>query len=63
MLAALAQQNVPYRVAEGGSVILVPGARVYELRLSLAAQGLPKGGAVGFELMDTQKFGISQFAE
>jgi flagellar M-ring protein FliF len=63
VLAALAQQNVPYRVAEGGSVILVPGARVYELRLSLAAQGLPKGGAVGFELMDTQKFGISQFAE
>jgi flagellar M-ring protein FliF len=63
VLAALAQQNVPYRVAEGGSVILVPGTRVYELRLQLAAQGLPKGGAVGFELMDAQKFGISQFAE
>jgi flagellar M-ring protein FliF len=63
VLAALAQQNVPFRVAEGGSVILVPGTRVYELRLQLAAQGLPKGGAVGFELMDAQKFGISQFAE
>ncbi len=63
VIAALAQQNVPYRVAEGGSVILVPGDRVYELRLQLAAQGLPKGGAVGFELMDAQKFGISQFAE
>lgn len=63
VIAALAQQNVPYRVAEGGSVILVPGPRVYELRLQLAAQGLPKGGAVGFELMDAQKFGISQFAE
>jgi len=63
VIGALAQQNVPYRVAEGGSVILVPGDRVYELRLQLAAQGLPKGGAVGFELMDTQKFGMSQFAE
>jgi flagellar M-ring protein FliF len=63
VIAALAQQNVPYRVAEGGSVILVPATQVYELRLRLAAQGLPKGGAVGFELMDTQKFGISQFAE
>ena len=63
VIAALAQQNVPYRVAEGGSVILVPGDRVYELRLQLAAQGLPKGGAVGFELMDAQKFGMSQFAE
>ena len=63
VLAALSQQNVPYRVAEGGSVILVPAGQVYELRLKLAAQGLPKGGAVGFELMDGQKFGISQFAE
>jgi flagellar M-ring protein FliF len=63
VIAALAQQNVPYRVAEGGSVILVPAGQVYELRLKLAAQGLPKGGAVGFELMDAQKFGISQFAE
>jgi flagellar M-ring protein FliF len=36
---------------------------VYDLRLKLASQGLPKGGTVGFELMDSQKFGISQFAE
>jgi flagellar M-ring protein FliF len=33
------------------------------VRLRLASQGLPKGGAVGFELMENQKFGISQFAE
>jgi len=63
VIAALAQMNVPYRVAEGGTVLLVPAAQVYDLRLKLASQGLPKGGAVGFELMDTQKFGISQFAE
>jgi flagellar M-ring protein FliF len=50
-------------VADGGSVILVPAAQVYDVRLKLAAQGLPKGGAVGFELMDMQKFGLSQFAE
>ena len=31
--------------------------------MKLAAQGLPKAGGVGFELMDNQKFGISQFAE
>ncbi|VFS33973.1 flagellar M-ring protein FliF [Enterobacter cancerogenus] len=29
----------------------------------LAQQGLPKGGAVGFELLDQEKFGISQFSE
>ena len=63
VIAALAALNVPYRVEQGGSVILVPSTEVYDLRLKLAAQGLPKGGAVGFELMDSQKFGISQFAE
>jgi flagellar M-ring protein FliF len=36
---------------------------VHELRLRLAQQGLPKGGAVGFELLDQEKFGISQFSE
>ena len=36
---------------------------MYETRLKLAAAGLPKGGAVGFELMDQEKFGISQFSE
>ncbi len=63
VIAALAQQNIPYRVTDGGAVVSVPADQVYDLRLRLAAQGLPKGGAVGFELMDSQKFGISQFAE
>lgn len=63
VIAALAQMNVPYRVADGGTVLMVPADQVYDLRLRLASQGLPKGGAVGFELMDTQKFGVSQFAE
>ncbi|HZP85410.1 MAG TPA: flagellar basal-body MS-ring/collar protein FliF [Burkholderiales bacterium] len=63
VIAALAAQNVPYRVSEGGTVVMVPADQVYDLRLKLAAQGLPKGGAVGFELMDSQKFGVSQFAE
>jgi flagellar M-ring protein FliF len=63
VIGALSQLDVPYRVGEGGSVVLVPAGQVYELRLKLAAQGLPKGGAVGFELMDGQNFGLSQFAE
>ena len=37
--------------------------KLHELRLRLAQQGLPKGGAVGFELLDQEKFGISQFSE
>ncbi len=60
---ALQAQNVPYRIDNGGATILVPENRANELRLTLAAQGLPKGGLVGFELLETQKMGISQFNE
>nr|EUJ12075.1 flagellar M-ring protein FliF [Ralstonia solanacearum P673] len=63
IIAALQQMNVPYRFADGGSAIMVPEANVHEARLKLAAQGLPKGGLAGFELMENQKFGTSQFAE
>ncbi|MDQ0589489.1 flagellar basal-body MS-ring/collar protein FliF [Variovorax paradoxus] len=63
IIASLQQMNVPYKFAEGGGAILVARDKVPELRLKLAAQGLPKGGGVGFELMDNQKFGTSNFAE
>lgn len=63
IVAALSQQNIPYRFSDGGRSILVPQAVVHDTRLRLASQGLPKGGLVGFELMETQKLGVSQFAE
>jgi len=63
IITALEQLNIPYRFNDGGGAILIPSDKVHEVRLRLASQGLPKGGAVGFELMENQKFGISQFAE
>ena len=63
IIAALQQQNVPYRMSPTGNAIMVPPAQVHETRLRLAAAGLPKGGLAGFELMDGQKLGISQFNE
>jgi flagellar M-ring protein FliF len=63
IVAALEQQNVPYKISGGGTAIMVPADRVHDVRLRLASQGLPKGGLVGFEVMDTQKLGVSQFAE
>lgn len=61
--ASLDQMGVPYKFSEGGSAILVPSEQIHDLRLKLAAQGLPKGGNVGFELMENQKLGVSQFLE
>ena len=61
--ASLDQMGVKYKFSEGGSAILVPAEQIHDLRLKLAAQGLPKGGNVGFELMENQKLGVSQFLE
>jgi flagellar M-ring protein FliF len=63
IVASLQQMGVPYQFSDSGVAILVPETVVHETRLKLAAQGLPKGGNVGFELMENQKLGISQFLE
>ena len=63
VVAALAQMNVPYKYSDGGGAIMVPATMLYDTRLKLAQQGLPKGGTAGFELLDNQKFGTTQLQE
>lgn len=63
IVTTLQQQNIPYKFTEGGGAIMVPATMVHDVRLRLASQGLPRGGLVGFELMENQKLGVSQFAE
>lgn len=63
IIASLQQMNIPYKYSEGGGAILVPATHVHDARLKLASQGLPKGGLVGFEVMESQKLGASQFLE
>lgn len=61
VVAVLREAGVPYRLEQGGTQILVPADQVPALRLDLAAQGLPRGGVVGFEAFDTTRFGITDF--
>ena len=63
IVAQLSKMNVPYRFSEGGGAVLVPADQVHDVRLKLAQAGLPKGSAVGFELMDGARFGTTQFQE
>ena len=63
VIAQLSQMNVPYRMSEGGAAILVPALQVHDLRLKLATAGLPKGSVSGYELMDSARFGQTQFQE
>ena len=61
--ASLDQMGVKYKFSEGGTAILIPAEQVHNVRLKLAAQGLPRAGNVGFELLENQKLGTSQFVE
>ncbi len=63
IVEALTQMKVPYEFNTAGTAILVPSDKVYDTRLALASQGLPKGTVSGFEAMDNQKLGITQFQE
>jgi flagellar M-ring protein FliF len=53
--------GIPHRLDAGGTALAVPAAKVYDVRLLLAAAGLPRGGGTGFELFDKGDLGVSEF--
>lgn len=59
----LREQKIPFRIEGSGSLVLVPSDKVYDLRLSLASLGLPRGGGVGFEVFDETDFGTTEFVQ
>lgn len=62
-LAELQKLNIPYRITEGGRVILVPSADVGRARLQLAAHGIPKHGDDEWSILDNESLGVSPFVE
>lgn len=63
ILDDLRSQGVPFELGGGGASIRVPEARVDELRMAFAAQGLPQGGKVGLELFDGNAFSATDFMQ
>ena len=66
--AAIAQKldalKIPYQVDESGSLIRVPSDQVGKLRMQMAADGLPKGGSIGYEIFDQKEgFGTTSFVQ
>jgi flagellar M-ring protein FliF len=59
----LRAKKIPYQLRDGGTTILVPQERVYELRLELAGQGLPLMGTVGYEIFDRNNIGLTDFVQ
>jgi flagellar M-ring protein FliF len=63
VLVKVRESGTEFRLEEGGSAVLVPAAKVAELRLQLAAAGVPRSGRIGYELFDKTSFGASDFTE
>ncbi|MGQ9646117.1 MAG: flagellar basal-body MS-ring/collar protein FliF [Thermodesulfobacteriota bacterium] len=63
MTSKLKEKKIRFQLTQGGTTLLVPRDQVYDLRLSLAAEGLPKGGGVGFEVFDRTNLGITDFVQ
>ncbi len=63
MLNKLKEKKIPFQLAHNGTSILVPKDQVYDVRLSLTAEGLPKGGGVGFEVFDRTNLGVTDFVQ
>ena len=63
IISQLDKLNIPYKFSSSGTTILIPQNQIYHTRLRIAQHGLPKGGAIGFELLDKESFGMSQFNE
>lgn len=59
----LKSEGLSYRLADEGQTILVPSTQKHELRLQLASEGIPQGGSSGFELFDSQGFGVTEFTQ
>lgn len=55
--------RIPYTLKNGGRNIWVPADKIYETRLDLAANGLPSGGNVGFEVFDNQSFALTDYVQ
>ncbi len=59
----LKTSEIPYKLTENGTAILVDQSRVYDTRIALAGQGLPESGVVGYELFDKTNLGMSEFVQ
>ena len=64
IVSKLEAQKIPFELRQGGSQVLVAGDKALRLRLTLAEQGLPSGGSIGYEIFNDQKtLGTTNFVQ
>jgi flagellar M-ring protein FliF len=64
VVEVLQQMNVDYKLDPASGALMVPAGEVQNLRIRLAAEGLPRSASPGMEMLsEEQGFGTSQFIE
>ena len=64
VMDALQKSGVDYKVDETTGALLVPARKLHEVRMTLAAQGLPRSEGLGFELLQKDSaLGTSRLVE
>ncbi len=63
VLTELDKEGVKYKIGRDGRTVLVPEDKVRDLRLKLAAKGIPNKGVIGYELFDKRTIGLSEFQQ
>ncbi len=63
VVAKLKDLKVPYHLEGDGGTIRVPQENLYEARLSLAGEGLPRGQGIGFEVFNKVEMGTTDFVQ
>ncbi|HLZ19062.1 MAG TPA: flagellar basal-body MS-ring/collar protein FliF, partial [Smithellaceae bacterium] len=63
IVTKLNEKKIPYKLSATGNAVSVPAEQVTQLRLELAASGLPQGGGVGFEIFDQKTLGATEFEQ
>lgn len=63
VLEKLRDDKIPYKIGPGGTTIMVPKNKVYEIRMQMASKGFPQTGGMGYELFDQQSIGVTEFVQ
>ncbi|HPO63261.1 MAG TPA: flagellar basal-body MS-ring/collar protein FliF [Candidatus Kapabacteria bacterium] len=63
IVESLKEKAIEYELKDNGTTILVDKKTIYDTRLSLASEGLPESGTIGYELFDKTNLGMSEFVQ
>ena len=61
VVAYLNDNKISYHLSDGGRTIAVPADKVYQTRIALASEGLPRSGTIGYSIFDQNNLGMTDF--